>query len=168
MLFRSTYGIKVRVWRGSSEDIRNRSITEMRAGRFDADIFETAGTELEPMHREGLMQEMKSPTLADLAPQALRPHREWVASRVSEYVAGFNTNLIRKEDAPKSYEDLADPKWKGKLGIEGENAGWFMTLAAVRGEEKTIDLFRRIVRANGVSVRKGHTLLSNQIGRAHV
>ena len=161
--FETAYGVRVRTWRGSSEDIRQRGITEARAGRYDADIFETAGTELEPMQREGVMQEMKSPTLADLAPQALRPHREWVASRISAYVAAYNTNLVRKEDAPKNYEDLADVRWKGKLGVEAEDAGWFMTLASVMGAEKAEALFRRIVRTNGISVRKGHTLLANLV-----
>ena len=161
--FEKAWGIKVRTWRGSSEDIRQRGITEARAGRHDADIFETAGTELEPMQREGVMQEMKSPTIADLAPQALRPHREWVASRVSTYVASYNTKLIRKEDAPRRYEDLADPRWKGKLGIEAEDAGWFMMLSSVMGAEKAEALFRQIVRTNGISVRKGHTLLANLV-----
>lgn len=161
--FEKSYAIKVKTWRGSSEDIRQRSITEARAGRYDADVFETAGTELEAMQREGLMQEMKSPTLSELTPLAIRPHREWVASRLSTYVGGYNTDLIRKQEAPASYEDLADPRWKGKLGIEGENAGWFMSLAQVIGEDKAISLFRRIVQTNGVSVRKGHTLLANLV-----
>lgn len=161
--FEKAYGVKVKTWRGSSEDIRQRGINEARASRFDADIFETAGTELEPMQREGLMQEMKSPTLADLTPQAIRPHKEWVASRISNYVAGYNTNIVHKGDEPKSYEDLADPRWKGKLAIEAEDVGWYMVVASVMGADKAEALFRRIVRTNGISVRKGHTLLANLV-----
>ena len=46
----------------------------------------------------------------------------------------YNTNLIRKEDRPKTYEDLLDPKWKGKLGIEADDSVWFGALAEAMGE----------------------------------
>ncbi len=161
--FEKTYGIKVRVWRGSSEDIRQRALTEARAGRHDADVIETAGPDLEALQREGLLQEVVSPTLKEMIPNALRPHREWVVDRLSGYVVAYNTNLVRKADVPKSYADFLDPKWKGKLGIEAEDSGWFMTYAGLVGEQKAIDLFRHIVQANGISVRKGHTLLANLV-----
>jgi iron(III) transport system substrate-binding protein len=161
--FEQRYGIGVKTWRGSSEDVRNRGITEARGARHDADVFETAGPDLEAMQAEGLMLEMKSPTLADLTPLAIRPGGQWVASRMSPYVAGYNTNLVSAADAPASYEDLTDPRWKGKLGIEAEDAGWFMTVSEIMGEAKAANLFRRIVRTNGVSVRKGHTLLANLV-----
>lgn len=98
-------------------------------------------------------------------PAARRPHREWVGDRLNIISAGYNTNLIRTQDAPKTYEDLLDPKWKGKLGIEADDTVWFGALANVMGEEKTVKLFRDMVRINGLSVRKGHTLLVNGLRR---
>src|SRR5262245_28815578 len=50
--FQAKYGIKVQQWRGSSEDIRTRALTEYRGGRYDADVAETAGPEMEAMQRE--------------------------------------------------------------------------------------------------------------------
>ncbi len=164
--FEKKYGLKVKLWRGSSEDIRQRAVTERRANRFDVDVIETAGPDIEAMHREELLQKIVSPTLADMMPQALRPHGEWVTGRLSIFTIGYNTNLVK--DAPKSYEDFLDPKWKGKLGIEAEDANWFMAVAGVMGEEKAIDLFRKIVATNGVSVRKGHTLLANMVASGEV
>ncbi len=161
--FEKARGVSVKTWRGSSEDIRQRGIAEARASRFDVDVFETAGPDLEAMRMEGLLEAMKSPTLADLTPLALRPHGQWVVSRVSPYVAAYNTAAIRDRDAPASYEDLTAPFWKGKLGVEAEDAGWFMTLSGVMGEEKAANLFRRVVQTNGISVRKGHTLLANLV-----
>ncbi len=161
--FEKKYGLKVKVWRGSSEDIRQRAVTERRANRFDVDVVETAGPDIEAMHREELLQEVRSSTLDDMMPQALQPHREWVTSRISIFTTLFNTNLVKKADAPKTYEDLLDPKWKGKLGIEAEDANWLMGIAGVLGEDKALDLFRRIVATNGISIRKGHTLLANMV-----
>jgi iron(III) transport system substrate-binding protein len=161
--FEKKYGVKVQLWRGSSEDILRRAVTEHRGGRDDVDVAETAGTEMEGLRREQLLQEVSSPVFADLIPQAVTPHRPWVTSRLSIFTAAFNTTLIQPKDAPKTYDDLADPQWKGKLGVEADDANWFMSVAGAMGEDKAVALFRRIVAVNGMSMRKGHTLLSNLV-----
>src|SRR4051794_29363718 len=50
--FQAKYGVKAQHWRGSSEDIRNRVTREYAAGRYEADIAETAGPDMEAMVRE--------------------------------------------------------------------------------------------------------------------
>ena len=134
--FGAKYGIKVRQWRGSSEDIRNRALTEYAGGRFDADVAETAGPDMEAMVREQLLQAVTTPAAAELIPQARMPHRGWVATRLSVFVGAYNTDIIKPADAPKGYEDLRDPKWKGKLGIETDDANWFLTVVSEMGGEK--------------------------------
>jgi iron(III) transport system substrate-binding protein len=161
--FEKKYGVKVQLWRGSSEDILRRAVTEHRGGRDDVDVAETAGPDMEGLRREQLLQEMAAPVFADLIPQAVAPHRPWVTSRLSIFTAAFNTMLIKPDDAPKSYDDLADPKWKGKLGVEADDGNWFMSVADAMGEDKAVALFRKIVATNGMSLRKGHTLLSNLV-----
>ena len=167
-VFEKKYGVKVNVWRGSAEDVRQRAILEYRANRFDVDVFELGGREMESMHREKLLQAVKSPVLADLTPQAVIKHGEWMGTRLNVIAAAYNTNLIKKADAPKTYEDLLDPKFKGKLGIEAEDEDWLATIATGMGEEKGIKLFRDIVAKNGISVRKGHTLLVNLVASGEV
>lgn len=166
--FEKTYGIKVRLWRASSEDIRNRTLAEARAKRFEADFFLNNGPALEATHNEQLLQEVKSPHLADLIPQAIPPHREWVGFCLNVLVAAYNTNLVKAADLPKSYQDLTDPRWKGKLGIETDDSDWFAGLVQALGEEKGIKLFRDIAATNGFSVRKGHTLLANLVSAGEV
>jgi iron(III) transport system substrate-binding protein len=161
--FEKKYGVPVKLWRGSSEDILRRAVTEHRGSRDDVDVAETAGTEMEGLRREQLLQDISSPVFADLIPQAVAPHRPWVTSRLSIFTAAFNTTLIKSEDAPKTYDDLTDPKWKGKLGVEADDGNWFMSIAGAMGEDKAVTLFRKIVAINGMSLRKGHTLLSNLV-----
>jgi iron(III) transport system substrate-binding protein len=161
--FEKQYGVKVQLWRGSSEDILRRAVIEHRAGRYDVDVAETAGPDMEGLQREQLLQQMTSPVFADLMPQAVSPRRAWVTSRLSIFTAAFNTTLIKATDAPKTYDDLLDPKWRGKLGIEADDANWFMSIAGAMGEDKAVPLFRKIVAQNGMSVRKGHTLLANLV-----
>jgi iron(III) transport system substrate-binding protein len=161
--FTKKYGIKTQVWRASSENIIQRSTTEARGGRFDVDVFETDGVAMEAVHREKLLQEVRSPFLTDLMPEAIRPHKEWIGDRVQIFTAAYNTRAIKKDDLPKSYDDLTNPKWKGKLGIEAADHDWFSAVVTALGEEKGLALFREIVAKNGMSIRKGHTLLANLV-----
>ena len=161
--FAKKYGVKMQFWRASSESILRRALIEQRAGRYEVDAIETSAAEMESLHREGMLQEVRSPHLADIVPAALRPHREWVGDRLNIISAGYNTKLVRKDELPKTYEDFADPRWKGRLGIESDDAVWFGALANALGEDKVVKLFRDMVRVNGVSVRKGHTLLANLV-----
>jgi iron(III) transport system substrate-binding protein len=161
--FETKYGIKLNIWRGSSEDILQRTVVEARGSRFDADAFETGATAMESLHRERLLQQIDLPAAADLAPEAIQPHHEWIGTRYNIFVAAYNTGLIAGTALPKSYDDLADAKWKGKLGIEADDSDWFGAVIEALGEERGLKLFRDIVAANAVSVRKGHTLLANLV-----
>jgi iron(III) transport system substrate-binding protein len=123
---------------------------------------------LEPMQREQLLQAVRSPTIAELMPQALRPHGEWVGISVNVISAAYNTNLVRSDEVPKRYDDLKDPRWKGRLAIDGDDVDWFAAVVDKLGEEAGLRLFRDIVRTNGVSVRTGHTLLTNMVAAGEV
>jgi iron(III) transport system substrate-binding protein len=161
--FEKKYGVKLQSWRGSSEDIVQRAVVEARGGRSEVDAIETSAAEMESMHREQLFQAVKSPYLADLNPGAVRPHGEWVGDRLNLITAAYNTDLVKKADLPKSYEDLLAPKWKGKLGMDGEDSVWFGAVLEAMGEERGIKIFRELVRGNGLSTRRGHTLLTNLV-----
>jgi iron(III) transport system substrate-binding protein len=163
LAFAAKYGVKLNVWRGSSEDILQRAVVEARGGRFDADAFETGATAMESLHRERLLQPVDLPATANLAPEAIQLHHEWIGTRYNIFVAAYNTGLVAGAGLPKSYDDLVDAKWKGKLGIEADDSDWFGAVVEALGEERGLKLFRDIVAANGMSVRKGHTLLANLV-----
>ena len=119
--FDKRYGLKLKFWRAGSEKVVQRIVTEARAGRFDFDVVETNGPELESLHREKLLQRADSSHFPDLMPEAIRPHREWIGTRLNMFVHAYNTNLVKKDELPKSYEDFLHPRWKGRLGIEAED-----------------------------------------------
>src|SRR5207237_4372099 len=121
------------------------------------------GPEMEMLRRGQLTQRVTSPLLAELIAAAIRPHGEWVGTRLNVFALAYNTRLVRKQDLPKSYEDLAHPRWKGKLGIEADDADWLAGVFAQFGEARGVRIFREIVAANGISVRRGHTLLTQLV-----
>src|SRR4051794_31528543 len=112
--FEKKYGVKAKVWRASSEKVLQRGVTEARANRFDADIFETNGPEMEALVREKVLTPVNSPVLNDLIPEAKFKHGGWVGSRLNIFSFAYNTNAVKKDELPKKYEDLLDPRWKGR------------------------------------------------------
>jgi iron(III) transport system substrate-binding protein len=166
--FEKKYGIKVNVWRASGDTTLQRIVQEQKASRYTVDAVHFSAPELEALHREKLLQPVASPHLADLIEGAVPAHREWVSTLLSVWVQAYNTNLVKKEEVPKTYQDLLDPKWKGKLGYEVENIEWFTTVANALGGDAGVQFFRDLVAKNGLSVRKGHTLLNNLVAAGEV
>lgn len=166
--FGKKYGIKIKSWRSGSEAILQRLTTEARGGRFEVDIVQNNAPENEAAHREKLLQEVRSPYVADLMPQAVPAHHEWVGITFDVWTAAYNTDKVKKSELPKSYQDLQDPKWKGRLGIEADNHVWFGTLLSELGEEQGTKIFNNIVATNGISARKGHSLLATLVASGDV
>lgn len=162
--FEQKYGIKVTVWRAGTDKVLQRTINEANAKKHDVDAIHFGSPEMEALSREKLLQPVSSPVHKDLMPGGVPSHREWAATILSVWVQAYNTNAVRKEELPKSYRDLLDPKWKGKLGIESKNDDWFATVVhLLGGEEKGLAFFRELVAKNGISPRHGHTLLNNMV-----
>jgi iron(III) transport system substrate-binding protein len=161
--FDKKYGVKVKAWRADSEGLLQRIISEARARRFEVDVMAGSSSALEPLYRENLLREVKSPYLAGIIPEAIAPHRQWVAVYLSMFVQAYNTDLVRKDSLPKTFYDLLRPQWKDRLGIEAEDYDWFAQVLMDLGEAQGLRLFRDIVASNGISVRKGHSLLTNLV-----
>ena len=166
--FTAKYGVKVRDWRSSSENVVQRVIRETRAGKFEVDLIENNSPEMEALRREKMLRRMDSAHFADMVPGTLPAHQEYATSTMDVFVAAFNTDKVKREELPKSYQDLLHPRWKGRLGIEAEDQAWFGTLLNTLGEDKGTKLFSDIIGANGISVRKGHTLLANLVASGEI
>jgi iron(III) transport system substrate-binding protein len=139
-------------------------LAETAAGRHEFDVVHFGSPEMEALSREKVLQPVVSPTYKDLLPGSVPAHKEWVATLLSVWVQAYNTNLIKKAELPKTYQDLLDPKWKGRLGIEAKNQDWFASAVESNGgEEPGLKFFRDLVARNGISPRKGHSLLNNLV-----
>jgi iron(III) transport system substrate-binding protein len=162
--FESKYGVKVVVWRAGTDKVLQRTLTEASAKKYDVDLIHFGSPEMEALSREKILQAVNSPVHKDLQPGSVPAHKEWAATLLSVWVQAYNTQLVKKQDLPRTYKDLLDPKWKGKLGIEAKNQDWFASVVDVMGGgEKGLKFFRDLVAQNGISPRTGHTLLTNMV-----
>jgi iron(III) transport system substrate-binding protein len=165
--FEKKYGIKVELWRATSDKVVQRAVTEGQARRHAVDVVETNGPEMEMMAREKLLSEFYSPYLADLPPNAVAPSRLWVTDRLNFFVVAYNTNKYKRADLPAHYEGFLDPKWKGQIGIEATDVEWMATIIHKLGNERGMKLFERLS-AMRPDVRKSHVLLAEMVGANEV
>ena len=162
--FEAKYGVKVTIWRAGTDKVLQRTLAEAAAKKYEVDLIHFGAPEMEALSREKVLQAVNSPVHKDLRPGSLPSHREWAATLLSVWVQVYNTNLVKKGDLPKTYGDLLDPKWKGKLGIEAKDEDWFASVVDIMGGgEKGLEFFRDLVARNGLSARTGHTLLNNMV-----
>ena len=165
--FEKKYGIKTVLWRASSEKVIQRSLTETRANRYSADVYETNGPEMEILHREKLLADFYSPGIKDIPPETIPAHRQWIPDRFNFFTIAYNTNLVKPEDVPNTYEDLLHPRWAGKIGLESGDTDWFGAVVKGMGEAKGLAFFRKLAEGKP-EMRTGHTLIAELVASGEI
>lgn len=157
--FTDQFGIDVELYRAGSETVLQRILQEQSANYAGNDVVETNANELFDLNGEHMLATYKGER-RDLVPKAGQ-FDGWTATRFNLFAPSWNTNLVKPGDAPRTWEDLADPKWNGKLSMELTDSDWYLTLYGYwRKHGKTdaqIDkLFADM--ADGAKIVKGHTV----------
>jgi iron(III) transport system substrate-binding protein len=113
--FEKKYGIKAEYWRGSSTQVSERALTEWRAGKPGFDVIESnRGVQL-IMRDEGLFQKFIPPS-SDKFPAKFKEKDGMITPwRVLPISILYNTELVKAADVPKTFDELLNPKWTGKL-----------------------------------------------------
>ena len=165
--FEKKYGVKTQLWRSSSEQVVQRAVTEAHAGRFVADVFETNGPEMEALYREQLLEMFQSPSFMDLPPAAFPAHRHYVADRFNFFTIAYNTNLVKPDEVPNTYQDLLHPRFVGRIGLEAGDVDWFGAMVTHMGEQKGMAYFRALAAARP-QIRSGHTLMGQLVASGEI
>jgi iron(III) transport system substrate-binding protein len=148
--------IKVSVWRSDSKNIVKRVMEEYASGRFLADVVETTDASLGILMRKGIFQEYYSPESAAYNDEVKEKGKNgiyYLADREIYIGLGFNTKLIPVADAPRTYKDLLDPKWKSKMSITNTDTGirWIGNAETAIGRDYLEKLSRQEVRVQNVA-----------------
>jgi iron(III) transport system substrate-binding protein len=127
-LFKAKYGITLKGVILTSEQIRQRLLQEHQAGQTKNDLVETLALDQRIYQDQGILAPYKSPGVtSQMDPTALK-FKDFVISSYYPYMVTWNTKLVPKGQEPKTYEDLADPKWKGKLVLVEGDEVWYASL----------------------------------------
>jgi len=150
--------IKVEILRMSGEKILIKALTEARSKKLPADIFQTSIIQVSQMQENKLLMKYDSPESKAYPENFKSREGYWNAIYVLPYVLTYNTKIFPRDQAPKSYEDLLNPKWKGQIGMDAEEIQWYFFMMKVMGKDKGMAYMQKLAQQN-VSLRKGHTLL---------
>ena len=152
-------GIKVNHIDATSDKLVARAVSEARGGKTIGDVFQVPLENIVQLHDQGLMQDVSLPESAAY-PEGLKG-AFWTASDLQYFIAAWNTNLVKKEEEPKSFDDFANPRWKNRLIAEPRDLEMLLAFAKYRfkSDEKAIDYWRKVA-ANNVEFHKGHSQLA--------
>jgi iron(III) transport system substrate-binding protein len=139
--------IKLTYWRADSEDIVQKASAEVRANNMVVDVLEGTGAG-ELAVAANIVQPYYTPVVESY-PEAYRdPKGLWTPTRLSYYSIAYNTRLVPADKVPKTYEDLLDPQWKGKMSWRiGSSSGTPLFITNLRlawGEEKARAYFEKL------------------------
>ncbi len=153
--------IKVKLNRTGSEKLLTRVLTEFRAKKIFADVIQTVEFSMHLFNKSGALARYV-PQSNGLYPKEFKEDGFWTTVYYNAYVTGYNTRMVPARQVPKTYEDLLDPKWKGKLLMEGTKADWFAGMLQIMGQERGLKYMRDLAKQQP-SPREGHELLAQLV-----
>jgi iron(III) transport system substrate-binding protein len=153
--------IKVKLNRAGSEKLLTRVLAEARAKRVAADVIQTVEFSMHILKRSGVLARHISPS-DSLYPKNFKDEGFWTTVYYNPYVTAYNTRLVASRMAPKTYDDLLDPKWKGKMMMEGTKADWFAGMLQIMGQERGLQYMRQLAKQEPM-LREGHELLAQLV-----
>jgi len=155
--FRQKYPfVAIEHWRGDDAAIHQKITTEARAGVYNVDVASTEINVITDLKKSGLMKRYSWPNTAAWAPQYKDRDGYWIARHILCVVIGYNTNLVSPAEAPKTWDDVLDPKWKGTLSIDRDAGDWVLMLWAEWGKEKALSYLKNLAK-NNVALGAGST-----------
>ncbi|MDQ5820933.1 MAG: extracellular solute-binding protein [Actinomycetota bacterium] len=159
--FEDLYDVDVALYSASGDTILARILEEEKAGFHGSDVVQMNALGTINLHDEGLLADYAPPSPDKLIPDTR--FGDWTAYQIDPLVLAWNTKLVEGADVPRSWEDLADPRWKGQVGIEAEDVDVYKTLHDVwseqgKSEAEINELFEAI--GDNAIVIRGHALLA--------
>ena len=142
-------GVRIQFVRTDASGTIVRMINEAQAGRVQSDVWcITDG--LTPLLARGLLAEFEVPSAKGLPPEMLDPRRHWVAVGLAIRSLAYNTQTVPKAQAPKTYQDLLDPRWKAKMAWNPKSMsgayGFIGTVIKGMGEERGMAYLRALAK----------------------
>jgi len=161
-IFEDATGIKVSYVRSSDTGLFSRISIEHRARQSTWDLVVT--TPVNRLPDEVLLQ-IEPPEAKNLIPQARGPNKRWYGVYANYNTPAYNTNVVNKDNLPKTYEDfLARKEWAGKIAIDKSDTEWLYALFAHYGEQRGRKLAQDIATTLKPVLTDGHLLLARSVG----
>ncbi|HVO93437.1 MAG TPA: extracellular solute-binding protein, partial [Terriglobales bacterium] len=154
--------LKVNFVTGGGPKTFNRIAAEYRAGAYLYDTTGYRATFLAPTRKAGVVMRYRTPLREFLRPCFFDQEGYFNATFTRAYMFIVNKNLVAPKDYPRSFANLLEPKWKGKLVMDNESYDLLAALLDHYGDAEG----RRIAEALGKQepgFRRGTTLVGQLV-----
>jgi ABC-type Fe3+ transport system substrate-binding protein len=146
--FEKKYGVKVNYIRANSSEVALRVLNEAKAGRTLSDVFDGTGTTA-PLKRAGLVMKWLPDEAKSWPKELIDAEGYWVATNFFVNTVGINTNLVPPAQEPKTWDDVLDPKWKGRMAMGSSKSasagpGMVGLMFKTRGEKDGREFLRKL------------------------
>jgi len=138
--------VKIAANRIAQSSMMPKIETEARAGRFAVDIVGSSPVEMWELKQKNLSASYLSPELKAFPVGSFDPQGYWSSTEVTPLVLAFNTQLVPPDEAPRSYQELLLPKWKGRMNFGSDEYAWYSVLLDGMGKAKGLDFMRALAR----------------------
>lgn len=128
--------IKTELYRSTASTTLIRILNEAKAKRYIPDVFTLGALQMYVVKKNGLIAKYISPEREAYREDMKDKEGYYTTFSYATNVMAYNTRLVSPADAPKSLEDLLNPRWKGKLGLPINGEKWFTSLMKNLGEER--------------------------------
>ena len=135
--FRKKYPfVDVKFFRAGNDKLLNRILTETNAGKFNGDVILISSFEIRVLLQKKLLQKYVSPESSRYAEGFTDKEGYWTSVYSIPRVVAYNTKQVRSDVAPKTYEDLLQPRWKNSFCLSDSAVLWYTGFLKFNGEEK--------------------------------
>ena len=152
--FRKRYPfVKVNPYRVSGNRQVIKIQTEMNAGNHLFDVTNGSAEQASALKKIGAIDPYASPQREFFSGSNKDKEGYFTSLYAIPIVLGYNTNLVKRAEAPRSYEDLLHPRWKGNMFLDDEAYEWFAVLLKQFGREKGLQYMRNLAKQDLRMVR---------------
>src|ERR1043165_1035322 len=138
--------VKIRTNRLSQSSVMPKIETEARAGHYAADVVASAPMEMWELKQKGYSAAYLSPELRAFPAGSFDPQGFWSSTEVTPLVLALNTNLVSPDEAPRNYQDLLLPKWKGKMNFGSDEYAWYSVMLDGMGKARGLEYMKALAR----------------------
>jgi len=151
--------IKTEFFNAGSGRLFSRIINEAAAGKIFFDLVAIRGVETQQLINRGFLQIYLSPEAKAFPPGFKDTKGYWVDFFDAYNVIGYNTKLVARDQAPKSWEDLLDAKWRSKIAMDEDMYSWYAAMSLAWGRERAQRYMRALAKQD-IQLRRGQTLIA--------
>jgi iron(III) transport system substrate-binding protein len=151
--------VKTDIFRSTHDKIFSRMNVERQTGTYTADVMSVGEFETFHMQKMGFIAPYQSPFAASYPDGFKDPNGYWTDLYDNLIATAYNTTRVKRDEIPRRYEDLLQPRWKGRMVLDQNEDRWFANMLYLMGGKRGMEFMQALAKQN-VAIRGGRSLVT--------